>query len=365
MAAHLEKSPLSIGEKISFGVSIVRLLVLLPFVVMPILIARRDFTAAGLKRAVNMAIARNSISFSLRQTRSLMPGTRLAVESYCAEQNLNHAFVALESDHPSLQGVCWGLHFVDCTPEDKGSILLYFHGGGYVFPLQANSQLAFARRAAKAARAHLVLLEYSLAPDVQYPGQLAQAARAMDWLLERHAADEIIVGGDSAGGNLSLTLLAHLIKPHPNIAPVRLSGGHRLRDVFCVSPRTRNETGSDSFRRNRNMDIVNKEMTQYFMMNWKPAAMEVWAAPNAADNSFWRHAPAQRLTLLAGADEVYVDDIREFARKIGAVEQADAPRQIVVCDGEFHEQCAVDLGQGLPDGKMMKAVLSRLASTST
>jgi hypothetical protein len=48
-----------------------------------------------------------------------------------------------------------------------------------------------------------------------------------------------LLGGDSAGGNLALGVLAHVIKPHPDvplIARGEAGGEKRFKGVFVLSP---------------------------------------------------------------------------------------------------------------------------------
>lgn len=91
--------------------------------------------------------------------------------------------------------------------HETGPLLLWFHGGGFVqggldshdVPLRA-----LANRAACA----VLAVAYRLAPAHPYPAAVHDAAAAIDWAF-RHAAGlgldpaRIMVGGDSAGGNVA------------------------------------------------------------------------------------------------------------------------------------------------------------------
>jgi hypothetical protein len=87
----------------------------------------------------------------------------------------------------------------------------------------------------------VVFLEYTLTPACRYPGQLVQAATAVNAVMKKEGigAEQILLGGDSAGGNLALGVLAHVIKPHPDV-PVIASGEgrgeERFKGVFLLSP---------------------------------------------------------------------------------------------------------------------------------
>lgn len=89
---------------------------------------------------------------------------------------------------------------------DTSRVLLFLHGGGYCSGSLA-SHRTMAAEAGRAAGISTLALEYRLAPEHPYPAALDDARAAWTW-LERQgfAADRIVVGGDSAGGNLSLAL---------------------------------------------------------------------------------------------------------------------------------------------------------------
>jgi epsilon-lactone hydrolase len=89
-------------------------------------------------------------------------------------------------------------------------VLLYLHGGGY-----CSGSLASHRRmvteAGRAAGAHTLAVEYRLAPEHPFPAALDDATAAWRWLRRRgFAAAQIAVGGDSAGGGLSVALITRL-----------------------------------------------------------------------------------------------------------------------------------------------------------
>jgi acetyl esterase/lipase len=93
-------------------------------------------------------------------------------------------------------------------------VVLYIHGGGWVLG-SVNSHGRFARELAAGADAAVAFIDYSLAPEAQYPVQIEQCYAVARWVTE-HGADHgldatrIAVAGDSAGGNMAtvLTLMA-------------------------------------------------------------------------------------------------------------------------------------------------------------
>ncbi len=92
--------------------------------------------------------------------------------------------------------------------EDR--VLLYLHGGGFVYGLTPQ-HLQLGAELARKTGARILLVDYRLAPRYPFPAALEDAATAYRWLLERGISPrEIAAAGDSAGGNLTLTLMLKL-----------------------------------------------------------------------------------------------------------------------------------------------------------
>jgi epsilon-lactone hydrolase len=82
--------------------------------------------------------------------------------------------------------------------------VLYLHGGGYTLG-SPNTHKALTTHLAKAARCHVLVPAYRLAPEHPYPAPLDDALAAYRALLERYSPEQIAIGGDSAGGGLALS----------------------------------------------------------------------------------------------------------------------------------------------------------------
>jgi acetyl esterase/lipase len=98
------------------------------------------------------------------------------------------------------------------TPANAtpGKALLYLHGGGHVFG-SIKSHRHFVSRLAVAAKATAWHIDYRLAPEHPYPAAIEDALKAYRALLHSGIAPaDLIVGGESAGGNLAAALLLKL-----------------------------------------------------------------------------------------------------------------------------------------------------------
>lgn len=95
-------------------------------------------------------------------------------------------------------------------------LLIYFHGGGWSRG-SLNTHDALCRRLAKEANCIIVSVDYRLAPEHPYPAAIEDAEVVYAW-CQQHAsslgakADQIAVGGDSAGGTISAALTSSLVE---------------------------------------------------------------------------------------------------------------------------------------------------------
>ena len=92
-------------------------------------------------------------------------------------------------------------------PCDRGALLLFFHGGGFMYG-DLDSHDAPCRFLAERSGVRVLAVDYRLAPEHPFPAAYDDALAAYRWVVE-HAADlgvdpdRLAVGGDSAGGNLA------------------------------------------------------------------------------------------------------------------------------------------------------------------
>ncbi|MDX9778117.1 MAG: alpha/beta hydrolase [bacterium] len=92
----------------------------------------------------------------------------------------------------------------DC-PENR--VLLYLHGGGFVFGLTP-MHLKMAASLALRMKTRILLPDYRTAPEYPFPAALEDCENVYLWLLKKDIpAGNITLAGDSAGGNLVLSLM--------------------------------------------------------------------------------------------------------------------------------------------------------------
>ena len=120
----------------------------------------------------------------------------------------------------------------------SNNVILHFHGGAYVMRFFDQYRMV-AHKYAKISNCGTVIsVDYHTAPNYVFPKALEDALVVWDWLLNRGVKEEnIIVVGDSAGGNITLALTMTL----------RDSNRQLPKALVLMSPLTDFDEHGDSF----------------------------------------------------------------------------------------------------------------------
>lgn len=95
----------------------------------------------------------------------------------------------------------------------QGRVLLWLHGGAFVFPAAPNMHLVLVARLCREIGAAGFVPDYRLAPFNRFPAALDDCDRAYAALLQLgYASSQIMIGGDSAGGSLVFGVLQRIRK---------------------------------------------------------------------------------------------------------------------------------------------------------
>ncbi len=107
--------------------------------------------------------------------------------------------------------------------SDSNGAVLYLHGGGYTIGSIATHR-SMAAHVAREAGVAVYLLDYRLAPEHAFPAAPNDAVAAYRDLIENHGytANQVALGGDSAGGGLAVTTARWLIDQH-SLRPAALA----------------------------------------------------------------------------------------------------------------------------------------------
>ncbi|THH09143.1 hypothetical protein EW146_g8773 [Bondarzewia mesenterica] len=242
------------------------------------------------------------------------------------------------------------LHWIGPRRFDR--IFLYFHGGGYSFPPNGPEHFNFLHQVQKDLEASVggagvVLLEYSLTPDTPFPAQMRQANAAIIYLLSQGVKpSDIVIGGDSAGGNLILQLASHILHPHPNIpTPPALSSP--LAGALLISPWVTYDDSSPSFPENDIYDTTNTATLNYLADLVRPGIkpeQRSYFEPRAADETWWK-----------GLDNV-------FPRILNTAGEVECLRDPIVQFGEILKKHVADTTNVLEKGALHEDVLRDFAA---
>lgn len=146
-------------------------------------------------------------------------------------------------------------------------VLLYLHGGGFIMG-SPNSHRLLTVALGEATKMSVLSVDYRLAPEHPYPASLEDCTTAYKWLLSTGITPKnIVIAGDSAGGNLTLTTL---IKLRDNGTP--LPAG-----AVCLSPATDMIGADESFFENAETDPILADAGLFW---WIPAYL---AGADASD----------------------------------------------------------------------------------
>ena len=161
------------------------------------------------------------------------------------------------------------------TPEGKGPfpVMVYFHGGGFVF---ADTKVydASPRALAKMANAIMVSVDYHQAPEHKFPAAPNDAYAAYTWTLE-HAKEingdpmRVAVGGESAGGNLA-TVVSMMARDKKATIPVHQLLIYPVVDANMETP---------SYKKNAEAKPLNKAMMAWFFKHYAGDPANPYALP--------------------------------------------------------------------------------------
>jgi len=99
---------------------------------------------------------------------------------------------------------------VDVAGADSGQVILYIHGGAYAIGTAASS-VPLASDLTRRVGAHLISVDYRLAPESPYPAAVEDVVAAYRGLLDSGMpASRVAIAGESAGAGLAVAMLVAL-----------------------------------------------------------------------------------------------------------------------------------------------------------
>lgn len=212
--------------------------------------------------------------------------------------------------------------------QDNGlaPALVFFHGGGWVIG-NLDTHDVVCRAIADEGQLIVISVDYRLAPEHKFPAAVDDAIAATQWIADNARklgidAEEICVGGDSAGGNLAAVVTIH----------ARDHGGPMLAGQVLIYPATDFAMNHPSHSEPETSVLLTHSVIRWFRDHY---------LTGSHDAQDWRASPA-RVETLAGLPPAFVitagadplrDEGDEYARRL---EDAGVPVTHRTYPGQFH-----------------------------
>jgi len=204
--------------------------------------------------------------------------------------------------------------------------LVFFHGGGWVIG-DLDSHDVVCRKLADEGELMVVSVDYRLAPEHKFPAAVDDAIASTRWIAENARqlgidAARLMVGGDSAGGNLAAVVAIS----------ARDGNGPDIAGQVLIYPATDFAMTHPSHREPETSILLTHSVIPWFRDHY---------LNGAADVHDWRASPARATTLIglppayvltAGADPLR-DEGDEYARRLKEAGVAVTHRSF---PGQFH-----------------------------
>ena len=125
----------------------------------------------------------------------------------------------------------------------------------------------------------------------------------------------VLLGGDSAGGNLVVGVLSHLAHPHPAITELKLA--EPLAAAAVIAP----WTSLDETHSEQDIYCGGDLITPYVSKPWSRAYLgsarrDYYTDASDAPSSWFKDFPVKQILVLGGQNEVLLPVIEDFVQKL-------------------------------------------------
>jgi acetyl esterase len=204
--------------------------------------------------------------------------------------------------------------------------LVFFHGGGWVIG-DLDSHDVVCRKLADEGELMVVSVDYRLAPEHKFPAAVDDAIASTKWIAENAKqfgidASRLMVGGDSAGGNLAAVVAIS----------ARDGNGPDIAGQLLIYPAIDFAMTHPSHKEPETSILLTHSVIRWFSDHYLNGAADVhdWRASPARAKTLIGLPPAYVLT--AGADPLR-DEGDEYARRLKEAGVAVTHRTF---PGQFH-----------------------------
>ncbi len=203
----------------------------------------------------------------------------------------------------------------------KKYVILYCHGGGY-----STGSSLYARtlttKLAESTSMDVLCFDYRLSPENPYPAATEDALKAWDYLmLLGYGARDVIVAGDSAGGNLALSLVLKL-KQQERLLP---------RGLVLLSPWTDLTSSGETHTTRAEVDpVLDKDYLERMISNYAKGKELEDPLISPLFGDFTGFPPTY---IQVGDNEILLSDATRLHRKMI---QANVSAKIDIFEGMWH-----------------------------
>jgi epsilon-lactone hydrolase len=228
--------------------------------------------------------------------------------------------VAEEVEISSAHSGAWSGEWLKPARSDGNRLLIYYHGGGFLFG-SPRSHRAITTQLAQLTAAPVLSIDYRLAPEHPAPAAHDDCFDAYRWALEQgFDASAISLAGDSAGGNLALSTAIR----------ARDQGLPLPGCVVMMSPALDLAGDGESHTSLQNAPLLTKELIDLF----NRAYVGEGDLRSSLVTPFYSDMSGLPPTLIhVGSNELLVDDSLTVAERI---EQAGSPVELKVWQEMVH-----------------------------
>jgi acetyl esterase len=204
--------------------------------------------------------------------------------------------------------------------------LVFFHGGGWVIG-NLDTHAVACRKLAHEGELIVISVDYRLAPEHKFPAAVDDAITATNWIADNAKQlgvdpSRLMVGGDSAGGNLAAVVSL----------TARDSGGPAIAGQVLIYPATDFAMKQPSHSEPETSILLTHTVIKWFRDHY---------LNDLSDGQDWRASPALAKTL-AGLPPAYVltagaDPLRDEGNEYAArLQQAGVAVTTKTFPGQFH-----------------------------
>lgn len=289
------------------------------------------------------------------------------VHSYCKSQGLEPKTLEVDTDKGGAVA-----HWIG--DPDADAVILYCHGGGYTQPANEGNFRHLSgivkdvNNDVTKPSVAVLLLSYTLVPEAVFPTQLREALVVLRHLIydTGRSPTNIFLAGDSAGGNLALSVLSHILHPHPDVFALKLE--EPLGGALLLSPWVGFRTDYPSFKSNETLDMLGsialRKWSAMFLDKASSSNPEedpgltsgdAWTEPCLNPSSWWNnmHRVVSDVFIWCGGYEVLLDSIHELENNFMAGWESGGgdPSRIICAESAKQSHVAPMVDTMIPGAK--------------